>query len=419
MEFCIDRHPAASQNAVKHSRAGISMAIFHMAVKTVSRGKGQSAIAKAAYNARENIRDERTGEMKSYSRFTGDLFSGIFAPKNAPEWAKDRAALWNAVEAAEKRKDAQLSREITLGLPHELTDEQRKQLVTDFVREQFQRKGMVADVNIHAPGGKGDDRNYHAHILVTMREIGPEGFGLKVRDWNSKEQLENWREAWERTQNRYLERHGHEARVDRRTLQEQGIDRQPTIHLGPQLSAMERRTEIETERGNALRDSFSAAQESAKLKIELAQIQRQIRAIERSLEMPQGREASKPETRQRQDAARFDAAAADKRPPQSVTNNNRPLPITNVPGRAANVVGRGAFKLAEAIFSLLVPDPPKTPAQLAKIADQKERAEIDWSKYLYNTEHERAMAHQQEQIRQQEKDRENWQKQQKERERER
>ena len=167
------------------------MAIFHLAVKTVSRGKGQSAIAKAAYNSREVIRDEQTGELKNYTRFGSVMFSGIFAPARAPEWTHDRAALWNAVEQGEKRKDAQLAREITVALPHELTDQQRKQLVTDFAREQFQRKGMIADVCIHAAGGKGDNRNYHAHILLTMREIGPDGFGLKAREWNSREQVED------------------------------------------------------------------------------------------------------------------------------------------------------------------------------------------------------------------------------------
>ena len=183
------------------------MAIFHLSAKTVSRGKGQSAIAKAAYNARDTIRDEQTGELKAYTRAAGVVFSAIFAPKDAPAWTRDRAALWNEVERAEKRKDAQLAREITLGLPHELTADQRRQLVTDFVREQFQRQGMIADVNIHVPGGKGDDRNHHAHVLLTMREIGPDGFGPKAREWNSRGQIEKWREAWERTQNRYLERH--------------------------------------------------------------------------------------------------------------------------------------------------------------------------------------------------------------------
>src|ERR1700756_3804386 len=90
------------------------------------------------------------------------LATAIFAPKNAPAWALDRANLWNEVERAERRKDAQLAREITVALPHELTGDQRRQLMTDFVREQFSRQGMIADVNIHAPGGKGDDRNHHA-----------------------------------------------------------------------------------------------------------------------------------------------------------------------------------------------------------------------------------------------------------------
>lgn len=221
------------------------MAIFHSAVSVVSRGKGQSAIAKAAYNAREKLRDERTGEWKDYSRAGEVQFSGIFAPKNAPEWTHDRTALWNAVERAEdgstRPQQAQLARSMDLALPHELTDEQRRQLVTDFVREQFVRKGMIADVAIHRPGGEGDDRNHHAHILLTMREIGPDGFGPKVREWNNRGNVERWREAWEHTTNRYLERHGHEERIDRRTLEAQGIERDPTKHRGPHVDAMERK----------------------------------------------------------------------------------------------------------------------------------------------------------------------------------
>lgn len=280
------RRPAASITEFQGrgiSQATFVMAIFHMSAKTVSRGKGQSAIAKAAYNARDKIRDEQTNKLKDYARAAGVVYSAIFAPKDAPAWVRDRQTLWNEVERGEKRKDAQLSREITLGLPHELTADQRRQLVTDFVREQFVRKGMVADVNIHAPGGKGDDRNHHAHVLLTMREVGPDGFGPKVREWNSREQLEKWREGWERTQNRYLERHGHEGRVDRRTLEAQGIDREPTTHLGPQAFAMEQRKGIETERGainRDSRDSFTSQQETAKLKVELAAVTRQIAALE-------------------------------------------------------------------------------------------------------------------------------------------
>jgi MobA/MobL family len=231
------------------------MAIFHLTVKSVSRGKGQIAVAKAAYNAREKLLDERTDQTKDYTSQGEVLFSAIFAPKDAPEWVNDRAALWNAAERAERRKDAQLALEIEVALPHELTDEQRKWLVTDFVREQFTRKGMVADVNIHPPPREpeeGKQPNHHAHILVALREAEPDGFGKRICNSQSFEsnahQVEQWREKWEQTVNRHLERHGLEERIDRRTLEEQGIDREPTTHRGPTVDAMERRG-IETERG--------------------------------------------------------------------------------------------------------------------------------------------------------------------------
>ncbi len=251
------------------------MAIFHLSAKVVSRGKGQSAVAKAAYNSRERIEQELTGQVNDFSRKSGLVFSGIFAPKDAPEWAHDRAQLWNEVERFEKRKDAQLAREVEISLPHELTDLQRRQLVTDFVREQFMRKGMVAAVAIHAPDRQGDDRNHHAHILLTMRSIGQEGFGEKVREWNSREQLEKWREGWERTANRYLERHGHETQIDRRTLAAQGIEREPTQHRGVHAEGMERRG-FETERGNIYCDTQRQNVELRALKAELREVENQI-----------------------------------------------------------------------------------------------------------------------------------------------
>ena len=117
------------------------MAIYHFSAKVVSRKAGQSVIAKAAYNARAVLREERTGEAKDYRRGKGLLFSGIYTPVQAPEWAHDRAQLWNKADQSEKRKDATLAREYELALPHELTDEQRRYLVQDFVRESFTRKG--------------------------------------------------------------------------------------------------------------------------------------------------------------------------------------------------------------------------------------------------------------------------------------
>jgi len=266
------------------------MAIFHFSAKMVSRAKGQSAVAKAAYNARDQLTNDQTGEHHDYSRGSGLTFEGIFAPKNAPAWAKDREKLWSEVEGAEKRKDAQLARSIDIALPHELTEEQRRQLVTDFVRENFARKGMVADVAIHAPCKEGDERNHHAHILLTTREIGPDGFGKKVRDWNSREQMETWRENWARMANRSLERHGHEARIDHRSLEAQGINREPTTHKGPTATQMEREGEA-SERGDINRAIETRNQERGRLREETLEIDREIEAIREQ----DGKEAT-PET---------------------------------------------------------------------------------------------------------------------------
>ena len=245
------------------------MAVFHFTARVVSRSKGQSAVHKAAYNARTQLHDDRHGRVtKNYENEGELLFSGIFTPKNAPAWTQDREQLWNRAEAAEKRKDAQTAREVEIALPHELTDQQREWLVKDFVREQFVRKGMIADVAIHAPDPEGDERNYHAHILLTTRGLEGEAFGKKNREWNSKAQLQEWREAWAKTANRYLERFGHEERIDHRTLEAQGIDREPTLHLGPNAAAMEARG-IETERGEQLRAIEERNRERVAIEIEL------------------------------------------------------------------------------------------------------------------------------------------------------
>ena len=216
------------------------MADYRFSAKVISRGKGQSAIAAAAYRAAERLQDERTGQTSDYSRKAGVIHAEVLAPEGTPDWMHDRAQLWNAVEAVERRKDAQLAREIQLSLPHELDQAQRKALLLDFVQEQFVGKGMIADIAIHAPNAEGDQRNHHAHVMLTMRELTGEGFGKKARDWNSPDQLAQWREQWAHHQNRTLERHGHAARVDHRSYEAQGVDREPTQHLGPVASDMER-----------------------------------------------------------------------------------------------------------------------------------------------------------------------------------
>jgi len=210
------------------------MAIFHLNAKVISRGKGQSAIAAAAYRSGERLRDEQADEQKFYkARAERIVFTDIMAPKDAPEWAHDRNQLWNQAERAEKRKDAQLAREIEVSLPHELTEQQREWLVKDFAREAFVRQGYAVDIAIHAPDKSADERNHHAHLMVTMRTLGPDGFAaMKDRSLNSKEQMVAWREQWANLANRHLERHGHEARIDHRSLAARGIEQEPTIHLG-------------------------------------------------------------------------------------------------------------------------------------------------------------------------------------------
>ena len=157
-------------------------------------------------------------------------------------WAQDRARLWNAVEAAERRKDAQVAREVRVAIPRELRPDDGRTLVRDYAQRAFVDRGMVADIAYH--GGQGE--NPHAHIMLTTRTIGREGFGPKNRDWNKKEQLASWREDWAAHANRALERHGHADRIDHRTLAAQRdealargdtaraetLDRDPEIHLG-------------------------------------------------------------------------------------------------------------------------------------------------------------------------------------------
>jgi hypothetical protein len=200
------------------------MAIYHFDASVISRSKGRSATAASAYRAAERVVDRRTGEVHDYTRKHGVEHTEILAPEHAPDWARDRSALWNAVEQIERRKDAQVSREVRVALPSELTPEQNRDLVRGFVRDQFVDRGMVADIALHAPGREGDQRNHHAHIMLTTREIGPEGFGAKNRDWNAKDLLVDWRSSWAEHVNQTLERCHMRERVDHRTLEAQRED---------------------------------------------------------------------------------------------------------------------------------------------------------------------------------------------------
>ena len=237
------------------------MAIYHLAVQIIKRSAGRSATAAAAYRAHEKIEDERTGLTHDYTRRRGEVEAFILAPDQAPDWAHDRAALWNEAEAAEKRKDAQVAREINVALPVELTPAQQRDLIERYAKNLYVADGMIADVAIH----RDHEENPHAHIMLTTREITAEGFGQKNRTWNDKELLEEWRHGWEVMANHDLERAGHDERIDSRTLEAQGIDRMPTIHEGPAVRQMEQRG-IKTDRGNLNRLAKEHARISAEEK---------------------------------------------------------------------------------------------------------------------------------------------------------
>lgn len=189
------------------------LAIFHFSAQVIGRSTGRSSVAAAAYRHAERLEDERTGLVHDYTKKAGVVEVVVMAPSNAPAWAQT-AHLWQEVERVEKRKDAQLCREINVALPVELNHDQRRALLLDYCREQFVSRGMVADVSFHEP----DSANPHAHVMLTTREIGPDGFGQKNREWNARELLDTWREQWATHTNRALELAEQPARVDHRSI---------------------------------------------------------------------------------------------------------------------------------------------------------------------------------------------------------
>ena len=221
-----------------------TMAIYHLSMKILSRSKGYSAVASAAYRAGEKILDERTGVIHDYTRKNGVASAVILTPANAPAWCANRAELWNAVEKAERRKNSQLAREFELAIPRELAQDAARETVLNFVRENFVSRGMIADVAFHNLGGS----NPHAHIMLSMRAITPDGFGEKVREWNDWTHAETWRGSWADHANRALANAGYQEEIDHRSYERQGVEKTPGIHLGKSACAMEK-WGIETERG--------------------------------------------------------------------------------------------------------------------------------------------------------------------------
>ena len=204
------------------------MAIYHCCVKIIGRSSGRSSVAAAAYRAGQKMRNERDGKLHDYTLKQGVVHSEIMLPANAPKEYRDRKTLWNTVEKCERRYDAQTAREVQVALPVELSLEDNIKVVQEYINENFIDKGMCADFSIHDKG----DGNPHAHIMLTMRDVDESGFAKKNRTWNKKEYLEEWRENWANVCKRSLEEKGEQARVDHRSLEAQGLERESTIHEG-------------------------------------------------------------------------------------------------------------------------------------------------------------------------------------------
>ena len=251
------------------------MAIYHCSVKIISRSNGRSSVGASAYRAGEKIKNQNDGETHDYSKRKDVAHTEVLLPENAPEWMSKREKLWNAVEKAEKRKDARTAREIEIAIPAEIEREKQIELVKKYAQENFVSSGMIADFSIHDKG----DGNPHAHIMLTTREVTPEGFAGKNRDWNDKKLLGTWRENLATLTNEALEKAGFLERVDHRTLEAQGIERPPQVHQGAVITAMERRGVV-TEIGERNRD----LRELAELDKKIVELQRDPHEEEKSIE---------------------------------------------------------------------------------------------------------------------------------------
>lgn len=289
------------------------MAIYHLSLKTISRSKGQSAVASSAYRSGSKLKDRETGETKDFTKKHGVAYSEIQLPTQAPAKYKDREELWNAVEEKESKSNSQLAREVELALPAELERPTQIKLVHDYVQTNFVDRGMCADWSIHDK----EDGNPHAHIMLTTRAIKQNGTwapkqkstylldenGAKVpqidpktgqqkigsrgrkmwqrttesyTDWNDRNNAEIWRKSWAESCNQYL---APENKIDHRSYERQGVEQIPTIHEGHVAREMGDRSErvqtnIDIKASN--RDLSSLSATIAKIQEEARKLFRQI-----------------------------------------------------------------------------------------------------------------------------------------------
>ena len=383
--------------------------MFHLSVKVVSRVKGRSVTAAAAYRAGALVKDDRTGLEHNYTRKRDVLASQIILPVGAPEWARDRSKLWSAAETAERRRDATVAREWEIAFPTALTADTRKALAVEYGSWLSRRYSIPIDVSLHAPSRKGDRRNFHAHLLGSTRSLGRDGFGAKTRqldDGRGYGEVVRCREEWARLCNRELVKIGaplvsakslaaqredalaeaehyekaaarleswrhHDIQsaryaADQARKEAQALDREPTIHVGPAGTEMNRsgRHSRRAEENEAI----LARNEARRRARSLRPVQAAPQAVAPATTTPV-RPAARPATPALSVVAK---AAAPAKPVPQATPAQPTAPSPAAPLRPAPTLAVTSAAPAPAVKQP-APAPASTPSRTAAAAKAEER----------------------------------------------
>lgn len=260
----------------KHSlKGGILMEVISLHIGTISRREGRSSVQMAAYCSRSKMLDERTGKTYNYTKRSDLVHHEVMLPDHAPNTFLNSEVLWNSVEEVERSRNARLARVIIAALPKELDTKTHVAMVQQYAQEHFVQRGMCVDVSVHDKG----DGNPHAHILLTTRPLDSVGRwmdkqhrnylldengerifdpvkrryklgrSIKTHDWDNPDRVQEWRAGWATACNAQFRQHGIDKEVSCLSYAKQGVDREPTKHLGAKVKAMEDRG-ISTNRGN-------------------------------------------------------------------------------------------------------------------------------------------------------------------------
>ena len=329
------------------------MAIFHLNTSTISRKSGRTSTAAAAYRCGGVLYDERTDKMHDYSKKKGVVFSECFIFENEQKVLLDRERVWNTAEKVEKRVDARTAREIIINLPYELDEINRTELVQEFTEHIAKTYNVAIDFAIHEPSKDGDQRNHHAHILMTTRTatLGENNSLLLGEKTNlelsntklgklglpkTQDQITDLREKWATMANDYLEFSHIDDRIDHRSYADQGIDKLPTKKMGNKTTKAER-DGIETPKGDYNRLIFEINVKRQDLKL-YERIDRNLeqsnKAVDNSTKWIDATVKRVARTKQRIASSKQRIDGTERKISEYVESINRPKPIA--PGTNKN-----------------------------------------------------------------------------------